>query len=271
VVAETVAEALEAVDAMFAGAHGAAGAEVVIEEMMRGEEASFFVLADGERVLPLATAQDHKRAHEGDTGPNTGGMGAYSPAPVMTPEVEARALDGIVRPVIAEMARRGMPYRGVLYAGLMIEDGRPRLVEFNVRFGDPEAQVLMARLGSDLLPVLRAAAEGDLSGAEVAWLDAAAITVVMAAEGYPGPYEKGREIGGLEAAAAVEGVEIFHAGTRRDGDRILTHGGRVLTVTATASTLAEARSRAYEAVEKIDWPGAMVRRDIGWRALPRKA
>ncbi|MEM6904529.1 MAG: phosphoribosylamine--glycine ligase [Pseudomonadota bacterium] len=267
VVAETVAEAEAAVDAMLGGVFGAAGSEVVIEEFMAGEEASFFVLSDGHDVLALATAQDHKRVGAGDTGPNTGGMGAYSPAPVMTPEVEARAMAEIVRPVIAEMAWRGTPYRGVLYAGLMIEAGAPRLVEFNVRFGDPEAQVLALRLGGDLLPVLRATAEGGLAGVELAWHGAPAITVVMAATGYPGSYQKGSEIRGLDRAAALPGVTIFHAGTRLEAGRVLAHGGRVLNVSASGETLAEAQARAYAAIDLIDWPEGFCRRDIGWRAL----
>ncbi|MEO0362938.1 MAG: phosphoribosylamine--glycine ligase, partial [Pseudomonadota bacterium] len=267
VVAETVDAAEAAVDDMLGGAFGAAGAEVVIEEFMAGEEASLFVVCDGETALPLATAQDHKRAFDGDEGPNTGGMGAYSPAPVMTETVTERAMAEIVRPCLAEMARRGTPFRGVLYAGLMIEAGAPRLVEFNVRFGDPECQALAMRLGSDLLPVLRAAAEGRLAGASLDWLPEPAITVVVAAKGYPGAYEKGQEIRGLDAAAADEDVEIFHAGTRAAGGRVLSAGGRVLNVTARGATLADAREKAYAAVEKIDWPGGFHRRDIGWRAL----
>ncbi|MEL6478594.1 MAG: phosphoribosylamine--glycine ligase [Pseudomonadota bacterium] len=269
VVAETLAEAEAAVEAMFSGAFGGAGAEVVIEEFMAGEEASFFVLTDGETVLPLASAQDHKRAGDGDTGPNTGGMGAYSPAPVMTAEVEAKALDQIVRPAIAEMARRGTPYRGLLYAGLMIADGQPRLIEFNARFGDPECQVLMVRLASDLLPVLRACAAGRLCEARLAWHAEPAITVVMAADGYPGSYAKGQPIRGLEEAAALPGVTVFHAGTRREGAEIVSHGGRVLNLTATGATLGQARTRAYAAIDAIDWPGGFCRRDIAWRALDR--
>jgi len=267
VVAMTPAEAEAAVDDMLGGVFGAAGADVVIEDCMTGEEASLFVLCDGETILPLASAQDHKRAFDGDEGPNTGGMGAYSPAPVMTPEVEARALDEIIRPVIAEMARRGTPYRGVLYAGLMIEAGTPRLIEFNVRFGDPECQVLMLRLASDLLPALHASATGTLADVTLDWKPEAAITVVMAAKGYPGAYEKGDVIGGLEAAGAVEGVTIFHAGTKAGDGRVLASGGRVLNVSATGRDLSQARDRAYRAVDLIDWPGGFCRCDIGWRAL----
>ncbi len=270
VVAGTLAEAEAAVGAMLGGAFGEAGAEVVIEEFMEGEEASFFVLTDGERVLPLASAQDHKRAFDGDTGPNTGGMGAYSPAPVMTPEIERRALDEIVRPTIAEMARRGTPYRGVLYAGLMIGAEGPRLIEYNVRFGDPECQALMLRLGSDFVPALAAVAGmagGDLSGVTLDWDPSPSITVVMAARGYPGDYEKGQPIRGLDAAAAVEGVTVFHAGTRAGPEGVEAAGGRVLNVSATGPTLAEARARAYAALDRIDWAGGFCRRDIGWRAL----
>jgi len=269
VVAETRPQAEAAIDAMLGGALGTAGAEVVIEDFMPGEEASLFVISDGETVLPLPTAQDHKRIGDGDTGPNTGGMGAYSPAPVMTPERTELAMERIVRPLIAEMARRGTPYRGVLYAGLMIGAEGPRLVEINVRFGDPECQVLMLRLACDLLPVLRAAAAGRLGAQRLAWHDTPAITVVMAAEGYPGAYAKGGEIRGLAEAARVEGVTVFHAGTREENGRILAAGGRVLNVSATGATLAEARDRAYRAVDLIDWPDGMCRRDIGWRALGR--
>ncbi|WP_118132542.1 phosphoribosylamine--glycine ligase [Oceanicella sp. SM1341] len=269
VVAMSLAEAEAAITDMLGGAFGAAGASVVVEEFMQGEEASFFVLTDGRDVLALATAQDHKRAFDGDEGPNTGGMGAYSPAPVMTPEMEARALDEIVKPCIAEMARRGTPYQGVLYAGLMIGPEGPRLVEYNVRFGDPEAQVLMLRAGAGMLDALLAAARGTLGGFAIDWADDPALTVVMAAKGYPGAYAKGEAIGGLAAANAVEGVTVFHAGTKAEGGAILSNGGRVLNVTATGPTLAEARARAYRAVEAIDWPGGFCRTDIGWRALAR--
>jgi phosphoribosylamine--glycine ligase len=267
VVAMSEDEAMAAIDEMFGGAFGAAGAEVVIEEFMEGEEASFFVLSDGSDVLPIGTAQDHKRVGEGDTGPNTGGMGAYSPAPVMTPEVTDRALDRIVRPTIAEMARRGTPYQGVLYAGLMIRDGAPRLVEYNVRFGDPECQVLMMRLGGQALDLMLACAEGRLRQAQANWAEDHAMTVVMAARGYPGPYAKGSEIRGLEALREDSRHMVFHAGTaRRDGAMIAT-GGRVLNVTARGDTLGEARDHAYAMVDAIDWPDGFCRRDIGWRAL----
>jgi phosphoribosylamine---glycine ligase len=268
-IAETVEEAAQAIDACFAGAYGEAGAELVIEEFLAGEEASFFALVDGEMVLPLATAQDHKRAFDGDEGPNTGGMGAYSPAPIMTPALCARVMEEIIAPTAKAMRERGTPFRGVLYAGLMIADGAPKLIEYNVRFGDPEAQVLMLRLQSDLLYALLATAEGRLGKLVLNWHDDAALCVVMAARGYPGAYEKGTEIRGLGEAAADPNVEIFHAGTRAEGDRVLADGGRVLGVTARGKDISEAQTRAYEAVDKIDWPGGFCRRDIGWRAVAR--
>jgi len=269
VVAETVDQALAAIDDMFGGAFGLAGAEVVIEEFMAGEEASFFVLCDGKTCLPLATAQDHKRAYDGDEGPNTGGMGAYSPAPVMTEALEAQTMARIIQPVVDEMARRGTPYQGVLYAGLMIENGAARLVEFNARFGDPECQVLMMRLGADLLPVLLACAEGRLAGAAMSWRPDPAITVVVAAKGYPGGYAKDEPIGNLAEAASDPDVEIFHAGTRLVGAEVVSNGGRVLNVTARGTTLQDARDKAYAAIARIDWPGGFHRTDIGWRALNR--
>jgi phosphoribosylamine--glycine ligase len=267
IVAMTEAEALAAVDEMFGGAFGEAGAEVVIEEFMAGEEASFFVLCDGETVLPVGTAQDHKRVGEGDTGPNTGGMGAYSPAPLMTEALQAQALDEIVRPTVAEMARRGVPFRGVLYAGLMIDKGRARLVEYNVRFGDPECQVLMMRLGAQALDLMQAAAEGRLGEARANWADDHAMTVVMAAKGYPGAYEKGSEIRGLASLPEDSEHVVFHAGTASRDGAIVAAGGRVLNVTARGESLAEARERVYGMVDRIDWPGGFCRRDIGWRAL----
>ena len=267
VVAMTEAEALAAIDDMFGGSFGAAGAEVVIEEFMAGEEASFFVLSDGRSVLPIGTAQDHKRAFDGDEGPNTGGMGAYSPAPVLTEALQRQALDEIVGPTIAEMARRGTPYSGVLYAGLMIENGRARLVEYNVRFGDPECQVLMMRLGAQALDLLLACAEARLDEMQVTWAEDHALTVVMAATGYPGAYAKGSAIGGLEALPETGAQMVFHAGTVAKEGRILAAGGRVLNVTARGASLAEARTRAYGMVDAIDWPEGFFRRDIGWRAL----
>ncbi len=259
--------ALDAIDDMFGGAFGGAGAEVVIEEFMEGEEASFFVLCDGETVLPIGTAQDHKRVGEGDTGPNTGGMGAYSPAPVLTDEIAQIALDQIVQPTVDEMARRGTPYQGVLYVGLMIKDGQPRLVEYNVRFGDPECQVLMMRLGAQAMDLMHAAAEGRLADAQVNWADDHAVTVVMAAQGYPGSYEKGSVIKGLEVLPETSFEMCFHAGTSESTGQVIAAGGRVLNATARGTTLQEARDRAYAMIDTIDWPDGFCRRDIGWRAL----
>ncbi|MEQ1712373.1 MAG: phosphoribosylamine--glycine ligase [Hyphomicrobium sp.] len=270
VIATSAAEAEAAIDACFSGQFGDAGSEVVIEEFLDGEEASFFALSDGIHALPLVAAQDHKRVGCGDTGPNTGGMGAYSPAAVMTPAMVARTMDEIIRPTIAGMAARGTPFKGVLFAGLMIGADGPKLIEYNVRFGDPETQVLMMRLKSDLLPALIASADGTLDTLDLRWHDDAALTVVLCGRGYPGTPEKGGEIRGLDAARQVEGVEIFHAGTRRDGDRILADGGRVLNVTARGKTVAEAQARAYAAIARIDWPGGFCRHDIGWRAIERE-
>ncbi|MTJ03453.1 MAG: phosphoribosylamine--glycine ligase [Sediminimonas qiaohouensis] len=267
IVAETVDQALEAIDDMFGGEFGDAGAEVVIEEFMQGEEASFFVLVDGEDVLPIGTAQDHKRVGEGDTGPNTGGMGAYSPAPILTDAVAQEALDRIIRPTVAELARRGTPYRGVLYAGLMIQNGKPRLVEYNVRFGDPEAQVLMLRMGAQALDLMQAAAAGQLAECRVNWADDHAMTVVMAADGYPGAYEKGSVINGLEDLPETSNEICFHAGTSRRDGRFVASGGRVLNVTARGESLSQARERVYAMIDRIDWPEGFCRRDIGWRAL----
>ncbi len=267
IIAMSEEEALDAIDDMFGGAFGGAGAEVVIEEFMEGEEASLFVLVDGEEVLSIGSAQDHKRVGEGDTGPNTGGMGAYSPAPVLTAEIEAKAMEEIVKPTMKVMADRGMPYQGVLYAGLMIKDGQPRLVEYNVRFGDPECQVLMMRLGAQALDLMQSAAEGRLKEAQVNWGDDHAITVVMAAKGYPGSYEKGTVIKGLDALPEDSSNMVFHAGTAaKDGTTIAT-GGRVLNVTARGNSLKEARDRAYAMAAQIDWGDGFFRRDIGWRAL----
>ena len=267
IIAMTEEEALSAIDGMFGGAFGGAGAEVVIEEFMEGEEASLFVLVDGEDVLAIGSAQDHKRVGEGDTGLNTGGMGAYSPAPVLSAEIEAKAMEEIVKPTMRVMAERGMPYQGVLYAGLMIKDGQPRLVEYNVRFGDPECQVLMMRLGAQALDLMHAAAEGRLAEARVNWADDHAITVVMAAEGYPGSYEKFSEIRGLDALPEDSSNMVFHAGTKAQDGKVLAVGGRVLNVTARGGSLQEARDRAYAMVDGVDWPQGFFRRDIGWRAL----
>jgi phosphoribosylamine--glycine ligase len=270
VVAETLAEAEGAIDMIFGGGVGAAGAELVIEEFLAGEEASFFALCDGETALPLASAQDHKRAFDGDKGPNTGGMGAYSPAPILDAAITARVMTEIIEPTLRAMKADGAPYKGVLYAGLMITAAGPKLIEYNVRFGDPECQVLVPRLMSDLVPALMASRDGVLKSLDLRWYPDAALTVVMAARGYPGTYAKGSVIEGLDAAAAVEGVEIFHAGTKREGDRIVANGGRVLDVTAVGSTVRAARTRAYEAIARINWPEGFFRHDIGYRALERE-
>ncbi len=269
-IATSRAEADAAIDACFAGAFGSAGYEVVVEEFLDGEEASFFALVDGTHALALATAQDHKRVGDGDTGPNTGGMGAYSPAPVMTPALVQRAMDELILPTVRGMAARGTPFRGVLYAGLMLMADGPKLIEYNTRFGDPETQVLVMRLKSDLLAALLAATDGVLGTFDLRWSDDVALTVAMASKGYPGAYEKSTEIRGLEAAGAIDGVEIFHAGTERRGGRLLATGGRVLSVTARGRTVAEAQARAYAAIDLIDWPGGFCRRDIGWRAIARE-
>jgi len=269
VVAQTAEEAEAAVaDIMESRVHGAAGASVVIEDCLVGEEVSFFALCDGQTALPLGAAQDHKRVGEGDTGPNTGGMGAYSPPPAFTPEVEARVMERIIRPALTEMARRGTPFRGVLFAGLMLTGDGAKLIEFNVRFGDPECQALMLRLRSDLLAALVAACDGELADFDLRWEKEPSLVVVMAAEGYPGAPRKGTEIRGLERAAQVPGVQVFHAGTaRRDDGALVADGGRVLAVAATGATLRAARDAAYAAVDAIDWLGGFCRRDIGWRAL----
>ncbi|WBL33950.1 phosphoribosylamine--glycine ligase [Sinirhodobacter sp. HNIBRBA609] len=267
IVAMTLEEALTGLEEIFGGAFGAAGAEVVIEEFMEGEEASFFILSDGENVLPVGTAQDHKRVGDGDTGPNTGGMGAYSPAPVLTDAIQAQVLDQIVKPTVAEMARRGTPFQGVLYAGLMIKNGHARLVEYNVRFGDPECQVLMLRLGAQALDLLLACAEGRLPDVQAQWADDHALTVVMAAKGYPGGYQKGTPINGLDALPEDSSNMVFHAGTALKDGQLVATGGRVLNVTARGTTLREAQQKAYSMVEQIDWPEGFCRKDIGWRAL----
>ncbi len=264
-VAETVLEAEAALAACFTSP----GAEVVIEECLVGEEASFFVLCDGATALPFGTAQDHKRVGDGDTGPNTGGMGAYSPAPAMTDGMIARTMDEIVRPTLALMAERGTPFRGALFVGLMLTADGPKLIEYNVRFGDPECQALMMRLGSDLLELLLAAVEGRLAAAKPLWLDDSALTVVMAAHGYPGAYKGGERIGGIASADALPGVKVFHAGTASKNGTIISAGGRVLAVTATGATIAAAQAQAYAAVDLIDWPGGFCRRDIGRQAVGR--
>lgn len=267
-VAMTLEEALAAVDDCFSGAFGAAGAEVVVEAFLDGEEASFFCLSDGKTALALATAQDHKRVGDGDTGPNTGGMGAYSPAPVMTPQMVERTMKEIIEPTIRGMAESGHPFTGVFFAGLMITLKGPELIEYNVRFGDPECQVLMMRLKSDLLPLLHAAATGTLDQVSAEWSDDVALTVVMASKGYPGSYEKNTPIGSLPETAADE--KIFHAGTALKDGKLVATGGRVLNVTATGPTVAEAQAKAYALLERVSWDNGFCRRDIGWRAIARE-
>jgi phosphoribosylamine--glycine ligase len=262
-------EAIEAIDACFEGSFGAAGAEVVVEEYLEGEEASFFCLCDGVTALPFGTAQDHKRVGDGDTGPNTGGMGAYSPAPAMTPELVARAMREIIEPTMRGMAAMGAPFSGVLYAGLMLTADGPKLIEYNVRFGDPECQVLMPRLKDDILILMRAAADGQLGHMSARWRDEPALTVVMAAKGYPASPEKGGPVSGLDAAEAA-GAIVFQAGTTEEGGQLVAAGGRVLDVTALGSTVAEAQGKAYAAVDRVRFPGGFCRRDIGWRAVERE-
>src|SRR5271170_4130307 len=271
VVAQDLAEAEAAVDMMFGGGLGEAGGEIVIEEFLDGEEASFFALCDGETALALTTAQDHKRAYDGDRGPNTGGMGAYSPAPNIDAAMSARVMAEIVTPTMRAMRAMGAPYKGVLFAGLMITREGPKLIEYNVRFGDPECQVLMLRLMSDLVPALLASRDGALKSFDLRWYDDPALTVVMAAKGYPGPYARGTVIEGLDDAATIEGVEIFHAGTKAEGGKILANGGRVLDISAIGKTVRQAQARAYEAVSRIRWPEGFYRHDIGWRAVERES
>lgn len=268
-VAMSLGEAEAAVRDCFAGAFGAAGAAVVIEEFLEGEEASLFVLCDGETTLLLASAQDHKRAFDGDEGPNTGGMGAYSPAPVMTPALTEQVMKDIIGPTVRGLRARGTPYQGVLFAGLMITSDGPKLIEYNARFGDPETQVLMLRLKSDVVDLLHAAATGGLAGKTAEWRDEAALTVVLATKGYPGAYDKGSEIRGV-ADLDSQTVKVFHAGTKREGKRLLANGGRVLNITALGTTVAEAQARAYAAADAVDWPEGFCRRDIGWRAVARE-
>ncbi|CAI2935832.1 phosphoribosylamine--glycine ligase [Aminobacter niigataensis] len=268
-VAMTLDEALGAVDGCFDGAFGGAGASVVVEEFMTGEEASFFCLCDGKTALPFGTAQDHKRVGDGDVGPNTGGMGAYSPAPVMTPELIEQTMREIVEPTMRGMAEMGSPFAGVLFAGLMLTDKGPRLIEYNTRFGDPECQVLMLRLKEDLLVLLNAATDGQLAHVSARWRDEAALTVVMAAKGYPGTPEKGSVISGIDKAEA-SGARVFHAGTAVQGGKIVANGGRVLNVTATGKNVSEAQQKAYAAVDLVDWPEGFCRRDIGWLAVERE-
>lgn len=270
VIADTVHEAERAVDRMFAGAFGAAGNTVIIEEKLEGEEASVFALCDGETALFFGSAQDHKRAYDGDTGPNTGGMGAYSPAPVITPEMEREVMSTIITPTVKAMAARGMPFKGVLYAGLMMTESGPKLIEYNVRFGDPECQVLMMRLKDDLVLLMKAATDGVLATMSARWYDEVALTVVLAAQGYPGSYEKGSVIGNLAAIESLEDIQVFHAGTAERNGAIVANGGRVLNITALGNSVYEAQQRAYTAIDRIDWPEGFCRRDIGWRAVERK-
>jgi phosphoribosylamine--glycine ligase len=270
IVAQHLPEAEAAIDMIFGGAFGAAGAEVVVEDFLEGEEASFFALCDGERAIPFASAQDHKRVGEGDTGPNTGGMGAYSPAPIMSGEMVAQTMQDIIEPAVRRMRERGTPYRGVLFAGLMIGAKGPQLIEFNARFGDPETQVMLPRLDQDIVPLLLACARGGLPDAPVRLRDKTALTVVYAANGYPDAPERGSVIGSLDLASKVEGVTITHAGTKTDGGHLVANGGRVLNVTALADSVSEAREKAYQALAMIDWPGGFYRNDIGWRAVKRE-
>lgn len=270
VVAMTLDEALDAVDACFEGAFGSAGAEVVVEEFLDGEEASFFCICDGKTALPLGSAQDHKRVGDGDTGPNTGGMGAYAPAPVMTQEIVERTMRELIEPTMRGMAEIGAPFSGILFLGLMIGKDGPKLIEYNTRFGDPECQVLMMRLNSDLLALINAAVDGKLDEVSLDWKDQPALTVVMAAEGYPSNVKKGSVIRDLDKLEGIDGVKVFHAGTVQKDGNIIANGGRVLNVTAIADTVAEAQARAYEAVKRVDWPEGFYRSDIGWRAVERE-
>lgn len=270
VVAMTLREAEDAIAVMFEGGFGAAGAEVVIEEFLTGREISFFALCDGETAIPLATAQDHKRVFDHDKGPNTGGMGAYSPTPFVTPEVHDQIMSRIILPTVAGMKKRGMPFRGILYAGVMVTAQGPKLFEYNVRFGDPECQVLMLRMMSDIVPAFLASCDGQLRNFDLRWFPDPALTVVMAAKGYPGDYAKGTRIEGLDEAAKIEGVEIFHAGTVAKESAILANGGRVLNVCASGKTVLEAQQRAYAAVDRIKWPDGFCRRDIAWQAVEQE-
>jgi phosphoribosylamine--glycine ligase len=270
VVAMSLREAEDAIAMMFEGAFGAAGADVVIEEFLSGREISFFALSDGDTAIPLATAQDHKRVFDHDKGPNTGGMGAYSPTPFVTPEIHDQIMARIILPTVAGMKSRGTPFRGVLYAGVMLTTDGPKLFEYNVRFGDPECQVLMLRMMSDIVPALLASCDGQLKNFDLRWFPEPALTVVMAAKGYPGDYTKSTRIEGLDDAAKVEGVEIFHAGTVAKDGHTLANGGRVLNVCAMGKTITEAQHRAYQAVDRINWPEGFCRRDIGWQAVERE-
>jgi phosphoribosylamine---glycine ligase len=270
VVAKTLREAEDAIAMMFDGVFGAAGAEVVIEEFLSGREISFFALCDGETAIALATAQDHKRVFDHDEGPNTGGMGAYSPTPFVTPEIHDQIMSRIILPTVAGMKKRGTPFRGILYAGVMLTEQGPKLFEYNVRFGDPECQVLMLRMMSDIVPAFLASCDGELKHFDLRWYDEPALTVVMAAKGYPGDYAKGTRIEGLDDAAKIDGAEIFHAGTVAKDGAVLANGGRVLNVCASGKTVSEAQRRAYQAVDRIQWPEGFCRRDIGWQAVAQE-
>ncbi|MFL6836799.1 MAG: phosphoribosylamine--glycine ligase [Bradyrhizobium sp.] len=270
VVAQTPREAEDAIAMMFEGAFGAAGAEVVIEEFLSGREISFFALCDGETAIPLASAQDHKRVGDHDVGPNTGGMGAYSPTPFVTDEIHNQIMARIILPTVAGMKARGTPFRGVLYAGVMLTEQGPKLFEYNVRFGDPECQVLMLRMMSDIVPAFLACCDGQLKNFDLRWFVESAVTVVMAAKGYPGDYKKGTRIEGLDDAAGIEGVEIFHAGTLAKDGAILANGGRVLNICASGKTVTEAQQRAYQAIDRITWPDGFCRRDIAWQAVEQE-
>jgi len=264
-------EAYAAIDhIMIERAFGDAGDEVLVEEFMPGEEVSFFALVDGTTTVAMGSAQDHKAVHEGDTGPNTGGMGAYSPTPVIDTAMQKKIMAEIIQPTVEAMAAEGCPYKGVLFAGLMIADGKPKVLEYNVRFGDPECQVLMARMNSDVLEALLACAEGNLKDAKITWKKSTALVVVMAADGYPGNYAKGTSINNLTAANEIKGVEIFHAGTKLQGKKVVSNGGRVLGVTSIGKTVKDAQDKAYQAVDAIEWPDGFCRRDIGWRAVERE-
>lgn len=271
IIAQSVIEAETAIDSMFDGAFGDAGVEVVVEEFMEGEEASFFALCDGNSILPLATAQDHKAVGDGDTGPNTGGMGAYSPAPVMTQDMEQRVVTEIIEPTVKAMQDLDCPYQGVFFAGLMITEAGPKLIEYNCRFGDPECQVLMMRMTSDIVPLLVACAEGNLASQSALWRHEVALTVVLAAKGYPGSYDKGSVIKNLDKASTDENTMVFHAGTKRENGDTVAIGGRVLNVTALGATTTDAQKQAYAAISEIDWPEGFCRSDIGWRAVARES
>ncbi len=261
-------EAIKAIDSiMVEKVFGDAGDRVVIEEFLEGEEASFMVFTDGKSVLPMLSSQDHKAIYDGDKGPNTGGMGVYTPAPVITPDIFSEIMDGIIMPTIEGMAAEGRPYRGVLYAGLMIAKGSPMLLEFNVRFGDPETQPILIRMESDIIPIIEAVIEGNIDKIDIKWREESSVCVVMVSKGYPGSYQKGKGIEGLEDAERMEGVEIFHAGTRLNQGNLVTDGGRVLGVTALGIDIKEAIRKAYEAVSMIHWEGVYYRRDIGRKAL----